>query len=141
MHQTATQITLEKIRLTVVEDLRVRRLEQLFANAKIDLFKLAGGNMAARLSTHVLGLKGERVHFYRKWPLDWREAFKQRWFPRWWLRRWPVRWATIDEEIQTYKCVCPHIATTAPPEMDSVTFHLMHLQGHLDPLDPEGELK
>lgn len=132
MHQTTTNITLEKIQLTVVEDLRVRRLEQLFANAKFDLFKLAGGNMAARLTTHILGLKDEKVVIDRVWPADWWQAFKFRWFPRWAKRRWHVRWESLHEEIQLYKCVCPHIATVAPPEMDSVTFHLMHLQRHVD---------
>jgi hypothetical protein len=27
-----------------------------------------------------------------QWPADWREAFKERWFPAWALKRWPVRY-------------------------------------------------
>ena len=27
-----------------------------------------------------------------KYPLDWWQSFKERWFPKWVLRRWPVRY-------------------------------------------------
>lgn len=49
------------------------------------------------------------------WPLDWWQAFRDRWFPSWWLRRWPVRMntatVTIQENVQVTEIVhmCPHI--------------------------------
>ena len=30
-----------------------------------------------------------------KWPKDWRQAFKERWFSKWMLKRWPVIYKTI----------------------------------------------
>ena len=26
-----------------------------------------------------------------QWPVDWKEAFKDRWFPKWAKKKWPVR--------------------------------------------------
>jgi hypothetical protein len=35
-----------------------------------------------------------------KWPYDWKQAFKERWFPGWLLKRYPVRYShTILTEI------------------------------------------
>jgi hypothetical protein len=35
-----------------------------------------------------------------KWPSDWKQAFKERWFPGWLLKRYPVRYShTILTEI------------------------------------------
>jgi hypothetical protein len=36
---------------------------------------------------------GERVKEI-KYPLDWWQAFKERWFPKLFLRRWPVKYHT-----------------------------------------------
>lgn len=27
-----------------------------------------------------------------KWPKDWWQAFRERWFWKWWLKRWPVKY-------------------------------------------------
>ncbi len=35
-----------------------------------------------------------------RWPADWREAFKHRWFPRWALKRWPVRWRSRTLKVK-----------------------------------------
>jgi hypothetical protein len=47
--------------------------------------------MVFQLSTWLYGqvIKDETV----SWPLNWREAFKERWFPDWALRKWPVLYA------------------------------------------------
>lgn len=39
-------------------------------------------------------------------PIDWWEAFKERWFPRWALRRWPVMRRVFKRKV--YAAVCPH---------------------------------
>lgn len=49
-----------------------------------------------RLTQTIWGRKvGERLV---RWPADWWQAVKERWFPGWALRRWPVEyaWATIE---------------------------------------------
>ena len=36
-----------------------------------------------------MGREIERIEC--RWPADWWEAVKQRWFPKWMLKRWPVQ--------------------------------------------------
>lgn len=47
-----------------------------------------------------------------RYPADWREAFKERWFPTWWKARWPVRYKEIDLNLQaiwpTLKLLVPN---------------------------------
>lgn len=31
----------------------------------------------------------------RRWPMNWKEALKERFAPRWLLARWPVRYTTL----------------------------------------------
>jgi hypothetical protein len=47
---------------------------------------------------------------YVRYPADWWEAVKDRWFPRWAKRRWPVRWAKVAQ-----KRYCPHIDVRNSP--------------------------
>ena len=42
------------------------------------------------LSTYIHGMPKERVVVDSKWPRDWWQAFRERWFPGWWLKRHPV---------------------------------------------------
>jgi len=38
----------------------------------------------------------QRGLLQRQWPLNWKEAVKERWFPAWMKRRWPVQYAHIE---------------------------------------------
>jgi hypothetical protein len=51
--------------------------------------------MVAQLTAMVAGERVDEI----KYPLDWWEAFKGRWFPVWALRRWPVRFNTWKLDI------------------------------------------
>jgi hypothetical protein len=35
-----------------------------------------------------------------RWPADWWQAFKERWYPAWAKRRWPVRYNTHTVDIR-----------------------------------------
>lgn len=71
------------------------------------VFKLLGKKWDEEIvqSTEVIEFKA---------PLDWWQAFRERWFPRWWLRRHPVRYRVERREVlkrvtvHRYN-VCPHI--------------------------------
>jgi len=72
-----------------------------------------------------LGLKvyifGEQVQFEEvKYPANWKEAFKERWYPNWAKQRWPVRYKvhtwdcryvypSIRSELKSHKLVIPTI--------------------------------
>ena len=46
-------------------------------------------NIGLMVRMHILGREMERVEC--RWPVDWWQAFKERWFPAWAKERWPVR--------------------------------------------------
>lgn len=53
-------------------------------------------------------LREERIQASWKYPLDWWEAFKDRWFPQW-LRQWfPVKWVVEAIDEPRYN-VCTHL--------------------------------
>jgi len=62
------------------------------------------------LETYVVGMPSERIVVHRKWPADWWQAFRERWFPKRWLERHPVKYEAVDIDRQLYAAVCPHVA-------------------------------
>jgi hypothetical protein len=55
---------------------------------------------------------GKRKTFEEvRWPSDWKEAFKERWFPKWLLEYCPVRY-----EIRQYDAIAafPNLKTDMP---------------------------
>lgn len=45
-----------------------------------------------------------------KYPADWVQAFKQRWFPGWLLQRYPVRMTAVRVCVKTIQRMCPHLS-------------------------------
>jgi hypothetical protein len=43
-------------------------------------------------------IAGERIKEIR-WPLDWWQHLKERWFPKFALKRWPVRYHTFKIDL------------------------------------------
>ena len=48
----------------------------------------------------------EVIAFY-KFPLDWREALKERFAPSWFKKRWPIRYHQINVEVHYPKVSLP----------------------------------
>jgi hypothetical protein len=63
------------------------------------------------LETYVMGLPEKTIIIHEKWPTDWWQALKERWWPRWALRRWPVEYKHLDIHETIYKAVCPHVTS------------------------------
>jgi hypothetical protein len=61
------------------------------------------------LSTYVYTIGEENVELHVKYPMDWWEAFKERWFSKWLLTKYPVRCKEINIVEKKYKAVCPHL--------------------------------
>lgn len=73
-----------------------------------------GHNLLVKLDAYFAGVPTRRFTVYRRWPKDWWQAFKERWFPSWALKRWPVEYEEIDiDEIVAY-AVCPHVDIPKP---------------------------
>jgi hypothetical protein len=74
-----------------------RHIPRLLLDQKLSVESIAG-EIVLRLTGHVLGRKLEPVEV--RWPDDWWQAFRERWFPRWWLARWPVRFRVHRVEFR-----------------------------------------
>ena len=72
------------------------------------------GSIIVGFKTYIHGIAGERIEFHDKYPKDWWQAVKRRFFPKWALRRWPVMFTFIDISEQQYKAVCPHLEAAMP---------------------------
>jgi hypothetical protein len=49
-------------------------------------------NVVYNFRAEVMGQKLDQI----KHPADWKEAFKERWFPKWLLEKYPVRYKRYD---------------------------------------------
>lgn len=76
----------------------------------IPCYAAVADKLIVQLSSFVLGGCPETVSIHHRWPLDWWQAFRARWFPVWWLRRHPVAYECYDYERTFYAKVCPHVA-------------------------------
>lgn len=57
-----------------------------------------GESLAVRIKDYILAQTLEEHK--ARYPSDWWQAFRERWFPRWALRRWPVRHTTVELKAQ-----------------------------------------
>ena len=53
----------------------------------------------------ILGKNLEKIE--AKYPHDWCEAFKDRWFPKWVKRRWPIKYNTLMLRADVYYPMIP----------------------------------
>jgi hypothetical protein len=66
--------------------------------------------LMVQLRDFVLAIPEDRIEIQRRYPRDWWQAFRERWFPRWWLSRRPVDYEEIDIDEPKFGPVCPHSA-------------------------------
>lgn len=50
----------------------------------------------------------------RRWPMNWKEALKERFAPRWLLARWPVRYTTLTVTADE---LFPHLSMPRPKKI------------------------
>jgi len=88
-------VTLDRMRLVVVQYITEELAKQFAIPAKVEISTMGSfmlDEIVLRVVQEVYGRELERVEV--RYPLDWWEAFKDRWFPAWAKARWPVRWKT-----------------------------------------------
>jgi hypothetical protein len=110
MQATVKKYVAEKIPLAVYKSIHTRMLR----DARIEVCRAAASDVCdsliAYLETYMVGIVVEKISIHEKYPADWWQAVRERWFPRWWLARHPVRYRHIDIEKKKYGPVCPHIS-------------------------------
>jgi hypothetical protein len=89
MNHTSREVLLERRKFDVIELVDQFAVNALTYTEEVchDLF----GSMMHRLHASIYGRDMDKVVV--EWPKDWREHFKQRWFPKWAVKRWPVKMA------------------------------------------------
>jgi len=115
-------ILAERIDLTAIKTLSRRELDRLPKTAVIDACHNIAGDLVVKLNAYMAGMLDERIQVNVSWPIDWWQAFKERWFPAWLRRRFPVIRDGVYVDKKIYKAICPHVH--ADPE----TMHLKWLR-------------
>ena len=93
------QIELERMHFAFMQYIREEMAEIFTIPAKVSMEQpgqyFADG-IVLRVRQDILGREIERIEC--RYPADWWQAFKARWFPAWALRRWPVK-ETVKELV------------------------------------------
>lgn len=74
-----------------------------------DMADWAANRLIIELRSCIHGIDKSYKEIHVKWPKNWKEAFKEQWFPVWALKRWPVLYERVDHSVKIYGKVCPHI--------------------------------
>ena len=110
------------------------------AMSKYELFSLRGHrelearfdleiqDLLIQLRAFFAGVPKDRIEVHKKWPRNWWQAFRERWFPRRWLRRWPVQYEHLDIDRTVSWSVCPHLELDAT---DSAHIEFLWMAGQL----------
>jgi hypothetical protein len=97
------KLELEKLKLIAIERLSKEMIYPQNLKLSVDeQTQFMYDEIIFRMVAEFIGkLEKDTVVSY---PKNWRESFKERWFPRWLKSRYPIRYV----EKPVYK-VCPHI--------------------------------
>jgi hypothetical protein len=111
-------LTADKLKISFQNEMNLRGMKFCENHAEFSVrFNDFTGRLVAGISTFVLAMDGateekSTVMEEVKVPVDWWQAFRERWAPAWWLRRWPVVYRTIATKTirnQTIQRLCPHV--------------------------------
>jgi len=104
----ATTAHLEKMKAIVLKRITESDIRMAIARVDVDIDEYAAftaDEMLIRLKAVVLG---EHIETQAaRYPKDWKEAVKERFFPEWALKRWPVRYTV---KVFDVRVVYPMIA-------------------------------
>jgi hypothetical protein len=93
-------------------------------NYNVDYIETFSENLQITLRKYIHGLETHRITVNEKWPNDWWQAFKDRWFPKFLLDRYPVEYKTISIDQPIYGKVYTDLNTPnlkIPVEVFSLT--------------------
>jgi hypothetical protein len=108
-----SEIKLKKEMACVVQEFN----SSLVANCNIDVIKNELGNMVVKLDRTIWGedLRKDEFTLDVKYPADWIQAFKLRFFPEWLMKRYPVKYATASKTYTVEdKALFPNLVVSQP---------------------------
>lgn len=106
LHDKIRRLTLEPVCWNLTQAFSGIAMNNLVTDA---YWETARDIIITRFSGFFAGLADETINIERRYPADWWQAFRERWFPAFWLRRWPVQYVEISIHQPRFKAVCPHL--------------------------------
>ena len=84
------QVKLERLKAVALMYIGAELAEDLVERPEVNvMWDYITETIALQVRMGILGREMESVEC--RWPADWWQAVKQRWFPKWALRRWPAQ--------------------------------------------------
>jgi hypothetical protein len=110
------QVTLEKLKFGIIKYLTPEFLiDMVTVSNHIDFM---ADEIAIAVRGFVWGEKESAQHEEIEYPRNWKQAFKERWFPKWMLKRWPVQTTKIILDVRA-------IYPTFKPKVDGHEYRLI----------------
>jgi len=110
--------------LPYISTIELKRIEYIVASriSKDDYLRYGGivvegaaEDIIIKVKSFVYGVDEATRRVEIRYPADWWEAFKERWFPRWLLKRYPVKYHEETVEArEIYPTVGPAIGDHRP---------------------------
>ena len=108
-----TRVQLESLKLMAEAYVSAELLDQLANGCKVGVFwnDILDG-LVVKLTARITSQELDCIMV--EYPMNWWEAFKERWFPAWVKARWPVTW--LVRTVTSYglypKVAMPHQCST-----------------------------
>jgi hypothetical protein len=91
------EVHLEQMKLVLASYITAELAEQFAIEPTVEInsmLKWHGDEIVLRVVQKIYGREMERIEV--RYPADWWQALKERWFPPWAKRWWPVQETVID---------------------------------------------
>jgi hypothetical protein len=111
------EVELERIKIGLVEKLSYTALHDLSVSVNDDFFT---NLVSVQIKGYIWGERGKSETI--KYPKNWREAFKERWFPAWLLRRYPVVYRVHEINTTT---LYPNFKISVPDQTHVLKFQTL----------------
>ena len=97
---TIETVQLERMKLIMLQYISRQLADDLAMQPELEvsMYSSIADELALRLKQEVYGRQLE--HISARYPDDWWQAFKERWFPAWAKKHWPIQYAEIHLEAK-----------------------------------------
>lgn len=103
-----SEMELKRFKRIIVTTISNELAQEWAIKPDVDVMQDFRGLISLKLVIQAWGFDVERLE--HKYPSNWKEAFKERWFPAWLKRRYPVKYRVVVMEA---KAVLPKIPRSA----------------------------
>ena len=93
------EVELENMTFAVVASISEALIEAFAQPAEVHIIKhWAEDVMVAQIKQRIFGR--QILHEVISYPANWKEAFKERWYPAWARDKWPIRYTTKTFDVR-----------------------------------------